>query len=366
MSEVLLAIGTGKGLFVARSRDGRRSWTLDGPQFVGDSIYAIGIDTRRSTPRLLVGAQSEHWGPSVFRSDDLGQTWQEPERGAVRFPAEADAALVRVWQLQPGPADQPDLVWAGTEPAALFRSDDGGVTFDLVDGLWDHPHRPQWQPGGGGLCLHTVVAHPTDPGRVLVAVSAGGVYRTEDGGKSWEAANSGLEVEFLPDPRPEFGQCVHKVSMNAAQPDQLFLQNHQNKGGVYRSDDGGRSWVSIATGLPASFGFPIAAHPRRSATAYVFPLVADAGRLPPDGRCRVYRTSDAGSSWEALTAGLPQHGFHSVVLRDGLTVDDADPIGIYFGTRSGEVYASSDEGDSWSAVAQHLPDVRCVRAAVVG
>jgi photosystem II stability/assembly factor-like uncharacterized protein len=358
----LLMIGTRKGLFLARSED-RRSWALEGPLFPMNAIYAVAVDTRPATPRLLAGADSEHWGPSVFRSDDVGATWHEPEGGALRFPVETGATLTRAWQLQPAGSAQPDVVWAGVEPAALFRSDDGGSTYSLVEGLWDHPERPKWMPGGGGLCLHTVVAHPTDPDRLLVAVSAAGVYRTGDGGRSWQAANTGIAAWHEPDPHPVFGQCVHKVARHPDRPDQLFLQNH---GGVYRSDDGGTTWGEIHNGLPATFGFPMVVHPHHAGTAYAYPLVADAHRMPPDDRCRVYRTTDAGESWHPLSAGLPQERAYLTVLRDALCTDDAPEAGVYFGTRSGEVFASIDEGESWGSIARHLPDVLAVRAAQVG
>lgn len=363
MSEVLLAVGTGKGLFLARSDDGRASWRVSGPQFLMNAVYSIGIDTRGERPRVLVGAQSEHWGPSVFHSDDLGETWQEPEHGALSFPADAETSLERVWQLAPGPADQPDVVWAGVEPSALFRSEDRGEHFDLVRPLWEHPHRKQWTPGFGGMAIHTVLPHPADADRVTVAMSTGGVYRTEDAGKSWTASNSGIKAYFYPDPYPEFGQCVHKIARNPGAPEQFFLQNHH---GVYRSDDGGGSWVSIADGLPSDFGFAMVTHPHRTGVAYNFPIQADGDRMPPEGRCRVYRTEDAGQTWTALTDGLPQEGFYANVLRDAMCTDDAEVAGVYFGTRNGEVYASADEGDHWKLVAAHLPDVLCVRAAVVG
>ncbi len=231
MGEAILVIGTRKGLFLARSRDSRASWEVEGPHFVMNAVYAVGADTRGGWPRLLVGADSEHWGPSVFRSDDLGVSWREAKQGAVRFPPGTGAALTRVWQLQPGPAGQPDVVYAGTEPAALFRSVDGGETFRLVKGLWWHPHRAGWMPGFGGQCLHTVLPHPDDPEAITVAVSAGGVYRTTDGGATWAPANTGVEARFLPERYPEFGQCVHKVARDPVQPERLFLQNH---GGVYR------------------------------------------------------------------------------------------------------------------------------------
>ena len=357
----LLMIGTRKGLFLARSED-RASWDVAGPAFAMNAVYAVAVDTRRATPRLLVGADSEHWGPSVFHSDDLGGTWHETEGGALRFPEETGAALARAWQLQPASAAEPDVVYAGVEPAALFRSNDAGATFSLVEGLWDHPHRPQWQPGGGGLCLHTVVPHPTDPDRVLVAISASGVYRTADCGVSWEASNTGIAAWHNPDPYPEFGQCVHKVARHPDRPDEMFLQNH---GGVYRSRDGGATWGEIQAGLPASFGFPIAAHPHTPGTAYVYPLVADAHRMPPEDACRIYRTTDAGDSWHPLSAGLPQERAYITVLRDALCTDDADPAGVYFGTRTGEVFGSADEGESWSELARYLPDVLTVRAAQV-
>ncbi|MER7790589.1 sialidase family protein [Streptomyces sp. NPDC097640] len=361
MDDVLLAIGTRKGLFLGRRGGG--GWELTGPHFPMQAVYSVGIDTRRAVPRLLVGADSSHWGPSVFRSDDLGRSWHEPPAPAVRFPEGTDTSLERVWQLHPAGPAAPEVVYAGTQPGALFRSDDGGETFEFVRSLWDHPQRPEWGAGFGGQAVHTVVTDPRDAGAVLAAVSSGGVYRSADGGASWAPSNTGLKAEFLPDHYPEFGQCVHKIAPDAVDPDRLYLQNH---GGVYRSDDAGATWTEIGKGLPADFGFAVAAHPGRGGVAYVFPVNDGSDRYPPDYRCRIYRTEDAGASWSELSAGLPEEHHYGVVLRDALRTDDADPAGVYFGNRNGEVYASADDGDSWRLVAEHLPDVLCVRAAVVG
>ncbi|MER5705292.1 exo-alpha-sialidase [Micromonospora sp. NPDC002296] len=358
----LLAIGTGKGLFLATSTDGRRSWQIGGPHFPMTGVYAVAVDKRRAVPRLLAGTSSSHFGPSLATSDDLGSSWQEPEHAPVAFPADTAASLGRVWQITPGGPAEPDVVWAGTEPSALFRSADGGRTFELVRGLWDHPHRTQWGAGFGGQAVHSVLPHPRDPARLVVAMSTGGVYRSDDAGVSWAPGNTGIHARYLPDEWPEFGQCVHKVARDAGDPERLYAQNHH---GVYRSDDAGRTWASIAAGLPSDFGFPMVAHPTRPGMIWSFPLVADSQRFPVDHRCRVYRSADAGGTWEPLSAGLPDGPFYPAVLRDAMCADDADPAGVYFGTRSGEVYASRDEGDSWSLVAAHLPDVLCVRAAEV-
>jgi hypothetical protein len=361
MTDTLLAIGTAKGLFLARSAD-RTTWQMSELQFPMNAVYAIGLDTRREIPRVLVSATSEHWGPAVFHSDDLGRTWAEPAEGSIAFPPDTGASLARAWALVPSPSE-PDVVWAGSEPQGLFRSEDRGETFAMVRSLWEHPHRPEWGAGFGGAAIHTVLPHPSDPRRMLVAMSTGGVYRTEDAGASWTASNKGVKAYFFPDPWPEFGQCVHKVARDRVDPDRLFLQNHH---GVYRSDDDGRTWTSIADTLPSDFGFAMVAHPHRADTAYNFPVTADGRRMPPDLACRVYRTEDAGASWTALTDGLPQQDFYPVVLRDAMCTDDADPAGVYFGTRNGELYASRDDGDHWQQLAAHLPDVLCVRAATVG
>ncbi|MGY2004525.1 exo-alpha-sialidase [Blastococcus sp. SYSU DS1024] len=353
----LLAIGTRKGLWLARSDDDRRTWNLDGPHLLAQEVAAVSVDTRRPAPRLLAGVQYGHWGPTVTWSDDLGGSWQETDHGAIRFPEDTGAALGRVWQLRPDSGDRPDLVWAGCEPQSLWRSTDGGCSFSLVRGLWDHPHRPTWEPGAGGGAVHTVLPDPgTD--RVTVAMSTGGVYVSDDGATGWTPHNRGISAVFLPEP-PEYGQCVHKVAVDAGNPARMYAQNHF---GVFRTDDGGGSWTSIADGLPADFGFPIAASPTVPGTAWVVPLVADVQRVPPDGRLRVHRTRDAGASWTEVGAGLPD-GSWTAVLRDAFCTDDHETTGLYVGTRDGCVYASADEGESFTLVAEHLPDVLVVRVA---
>ncbi|MBB2915246.1 hypothetical protein FHS43_006566 [Streptosporangium becharense] len=359
MRDALLAIGTRKGLFLARSVRGG-PFEVEPVRFSTVGVPAVAVDTRGPVPRVLAGIEYGHFGPSVTWSDDLGTTWQEAPRAPIAFPEETGASLTRVWQLHPSPTE-PGVVWAGVEPGALFRSEDGGVTFSLVDGLWSHPHRSRWQPGGGGLCLHTVLPHPDDPKSISVAVSTGGFYRSTDGGLSWEAANRGIRAPFFPEGSqyPEFGQCVHKVAMHPSRPERLFLQHHF---GVYRSDDAGGSWTSIGAGLPSDFGFPVTVHPERPDTLYVFPLGADQDRTPVGHRCRVYRSDDAGGSWEPLSAGLPEEPVYATVLRDAM---HASAAGIFFGTRDGEVYGSRDDGDSWFPVARHLPDVLTVRGTLL-
>ena len=362
-SKTVLMIGTRKGLWLATSDDDRRTWKVRGPEEAMSEVHSVAVDTRGSTPRLFMGSKSWHWGPQVLRSDDLGATWQRPADGAFKFPEDTGTSLEAVWAIAPSPCEE-GVVWAGTEPQGLFRSTDNGETFSLVRGLWNHPHRPEWGAGFGGPAIHTVLPHPTDPRQVTVAMSTGGVYRTLDGGETWKPANQGIKAEFFPGEvqYPEFGQCVHKVARDSGDPDRLYAQNH---GGVFRSDDAGEKWSSIANGLPADFGFPVVAHPRRSGTLYLFPLDAAEGRWPHEGRARVCRSRDAGQSWEGLGKGLPDEGFWSAVMRDAMCADDGEPTGVYFGSRDGTVFASADEGDSWQSVAEHLPDVLCVRAAVL-
>ena len=362
MTLALVMIGTRKGLVLARSDGSRRTWICDEVRFPNQEAYAVAIDERRDPPRLLVAGSTGWWGPFYAYSDDVGATWVEPETAPIAFPAATETALKRVWQIQPAPANQPGVVFAGVEPHALFRSEDGGESYALVEGLWAHPHRPEWRPGNGGACLHTVLPHPTDPRLCLVAMSTGGVYRTRDGGASWSPANRGIEVSFAPDDQrfPEYGQCVHKVAAHPDLPDRLFAQNH---GGVYRSEDAGGAWTAVETGLPSNFGFPMVVHPRHPDTVFAVPL--GEGRFPSSERCRVYRSTDAGQSWEGHDRGLPEDPYHGAVLRDAMCADRGDPAGLYFGTRVGEVYASLDDGESWMPVARHLSDVLTVRAAVV-
>jgi hypothetical protein len=360
--DVLLLVGTMKGAFLLWSDGERREWRMEGPHFRGEVVYAMAFDQRGGRRRILAGGQSMHWGSVVRSSDDLGATWTAPDRQNVRFPEDADRALANIWQLRPGRADQPDVVYAGVEPAALFESRDGGDSWAPVEGLLRHEHQPRWQPGGGGLCLHTIVLDPADPGRMGVAISTGGFYRTDDGGRSWRARNHGVRAEFLPDKHPEFGQCVHKVVNHPARPERLFLQNHW---GLYRSDDWGDTWTDIANGVPSDFGFAMEMHPHDPDTVYIVPLDSDQFRVVPDARMRVYRTRDAGASWQPLTDGLPQQDAYECVLRDAMCSDGHDRAGVYFGTRSGKLYGSADEGESWMEVSGALPPIVCVRAAVL-
>ena len=348
---VLLAVGTRKGLFLYRSDD-RRTWTVDGPHFLMQEVASVAIDTRRATPRIIVGVMSWHWGPTIAWSDDLGATWHETENAAISFPADTDTALGRVWQIQPDTADRPDVVWAGCEPTSLWRSDDRGETFALVRELWDHPHRPEWAPGFGGAAVHTIVPDPASE-KVTVAMSTGGVYVSDDGATGWTPRNRGIHVKFMPDEYPEFGQCVHKVAVDAGDPQRMYAQNHH---GVYRSDDGGRQWTSIADGLPSDFGFFVlvlalpaghrvgdaaggrrAPHPGRGPDA-----------RPPHPRRR--RHLDRARPGPARTSATPW----CCATRPAST--PTEPTGVYLGTRDGCVYASADEGETY--VARGRPPAR--------
>jgi len=361
--DVVLLVGTMKGAFLLRSTPARARWELGGPHFPGQAVYALAYDARDGRRRLLAGTGSEHWGATLSTSDDFGRSWSTPETATLRFPEDTGASLKRIWQILPGRADEPQVLYAGVEPAALFESRDAGASWNLVRGLHDHPHRPRWMPGGGGLCLHTIVPDAAKRDRLFVAISTGGVYRTDDGGASWQARNVGVRAGFLPDPQPEFGQCVHKIVQHPARPERLFLQNH---GGLYRSDDGGDSWQDMARGVPSDFGFAMAIHPHDPDTAFIVPLESDGFRCTPEGRLRVYRTRDAGGSWEALTRGLPQTNAFETVLRDAMAADASNPAGIHFGTRSGQVWSSADGGAAWALAASGLPPVVCVKAFVVG
>ncbi|MBB2985336.1 hypothetical protein FHW15_000472 [Terracoccus luteus] len=369
-TETVVAVGTRKGLWVARSRD-RREWSLEGPHFLMSEVASVALDTRAGRRTVLAGVKSWHWGSTVQVSTDGGRTFTESAERALAFPADTDTALERVWQLTPDPND-PDVVWAGVEPHALFRSDDGGTRYDLVRGLWEHPHRDRWEPGFGGGAVHTIVPEPGHPEHLLVAMSAGGVYRSDDGGATWAASNTGIRAYFMPhDEYPEFGQCVHKVARGA--DGELYAQNHK---GVYRSGDSGRSWDSIADGLPTDFGFAVLAHPSRPGTVWNVPVTDDGERIPPDARLQVQRSDDSGRTWREQSDGLPSDSY-TCVLRDAACTDDVggpgdvgpdgspEAVGIYLGTRNGDVFASTDEGESFTRIATQLPDVLVVRAARV-
>jgi serine/threonine protein kinase len=360
--DVLLLLGTTKGAFLARSKADRKQWDVAGPYFHGQAVYSLAYDSRGGRHRLWASTGSPLWGTYLRSSDDFGKTWTNPLEANIKFPPESGLALKNIWKISLGPAEAPDKLYCGVEPAALFESQDAGESWSLVRSLFDHPHRPRWMPGQGGLCLHTILPHPTDAGRMHIGISAAGVYRTDDHGRTWQARNRGIRVTFMPERFPEFGQCVHKIVRHLDQPERLFLQNHW---GLYRSDDGAETWHDIAHGLPSDFGFAMATHPHDPDCVYIVPMESDEFRCTPEGRLRVYRTQDAGASWEPLTRGLPQHNAYETVLRDAMVSDSLDPVGVYFGTRSGKLYASRDAGKTWKELLNGLPQIVCVACAVV-
>jgi serine/threonine protein kinase len=356
--DVLLLVGTTKGAFFLRSSNQRSRWEVAGPYFHGHAVYALAFDRRDGRHRLWAST-SNFWGTFLRSSDDFGRTWTTPLEASLRFPTDSGTSLVNIWQILLDRHDN-QVMYCGVEPAALFESRSSGDTWSLIRGLFDHPHRPRWMPGNGGLALHTIVQDPVNPQRMYVAISAGGVYRTDDGGRTWNACNRGIRVVFQPEKYPEFGQCVHKIVLHPARPERLFLQNHW---GLYRSDDGADSWQDIAGGVPSDFGFAMVMHPHDADCVYIVPVESDEFRCTPDGRLRVYRTRNAGASWEPLARGLPQNGAYETVLRDAMSADALDPVGLYFGTRSGHIYGSSDEGKTWKQILAGLPPVVCVKAA---
>jgi hypothetical protein len=360
--DVFLMVGTMKGAFLLRSSPDRRRWDVAGPYFHGHSIDALAYDSRQGRHRLWASTHS-YWGTYLRSSEDFGKTWTNPPEANLKFPSDTGAVLNNIWQISLGGPNNPDVMYCGVEPAALFESRDAGESWSLVRGLFDHPHRPRWLPGNGGLILHTIEPDPENPQRMYVGISVGGVYRTDDGGHNWRAMNRGIRVVYQPDKYPEFGQCVHKFVMHSARADRLFLQNHW---GLYRSEDCAETWKDVANGVPSDFGFAMAMHPHNPDCVYIVPVESDEFRCAPEGRLRVYRTRNAGGSWEPLMRGLPQKGAYETVLRDALATDSLDPHGIYFGTRSGQLFASADEGKSWEKILDGLPPVVCVRAVTVG
>jgi hypothetical protein len=365
MSGIRVLVGTRKGAFVLTADGGRQDWEVSGPLFPGWEMYHVAGSP--ADPDRLYASQSSGWfGQLIQRSDDGGATW---EQVGSRFEYDGVPGthqwydgtphpweFARVWHLEPSPTD-PDTVYAGVEDAALFRSVDGGQEWQELAGLRGHGSGPSWQPGAGGMCLHTILLDPADPQRIFVAISAAGAFRTDDGGVSWQAINRGLRSDGIPDPDAEVGHCVHRLAMHPSRPEVLFMQKHWD---VMRSDDAGESWHEISGDLPSDFGFPIAVHPHEPDTAYVVPITSDSQHFPPDGRLRVYRSRAGGNEWEPLTAGLPQRDCYVNVLRDAMAVDSLDPCGVYFGTTGGQVYASADAGDSWAPIVRDLPAVLSV------
>jgi len=359
--DFLLMVGSTKGAFLLKSNSQRSRWEVGGPYFHGHAVYALAYDDRAGRHRIWASTHS-YWGTLLRSSDDFGKSWTTPQEATIRFPTDTGLSLNNIWQITLGRPDEPDVLYCGVDPAALFESRDDGETWSLVRGLFDHPHRPRWMPGNGGLALHTIVLDPKHKQRMYVAISAGGVYRTSDGGATWTAQNRGIRSVNTPNKYPEFGQCIHKVAMHPERPERLFLQSHW---GLYRSDDHGENWKDIANGVPSDFGFAMIMHPRNPECAYIVPVESDEFRCTCDGRMRVYRTRNAGGSWEPLMRGLPQKGAYETVLREALAVDSLDPLGLYLGTRSGQLFASRDEGKSWEKILEGLPPVLCIRTALI-
>jgi photosystem II stability/assembly factor-like uncharacterized protein len=367
MAGVRVLVGTRKGAFVLTSDEGRRDWKVDGPHFPGWEVYHVAGSP--ADPDRLYAAPSGGWfGQVIQRSDDGGRSWTPAGNdfhyeGVPGMHQWYDGTLrpwefTRVWHLEPSPTD-PDTVFAGVQDAALFKSTDGAATWQELKGLREHGSGPQWQPGAGGMCLHTILIDPANADRIYVAISAAGVFRTDDGGETWQPVNAGLLSDGIPSPAAKVGHCVHNLAMHPSRPDTLFMQKHWD---VMRSDDAATSWYEISGDLPTDFGFPISVHAHEPETVYVVPITSDSHHFPPEGKLRVYRSRSGGKHWEALTDGLPQENCYVNVLRDAMAVDSLPECGVYFGTTGGQVYASADSGDHWAAIVRDLPPVLSVEA----
>ncbi len=365
MSGVRVLVGTRKGAFVLTSDERRSTWDVAGPHFPGWEIYHV--KGSPADPNRLYASQSNGWfGQIIQRSDDGGKTW-EPVDSAFAYDGVPGThqtfdgtaqpwKFTRVWHLEPSPTD-PDTVYAGVEDAALFRTTDGGGSWHELSGLRKHGSGPQWQPGAGGMCLHTIVLDPKNAQRIFVAISAAGAFRSDDGGTTWHAINRGLKSEGIPDPDAEVGHCVHRLAMHPSRPYVLFMQKHWD---VMRTDDAGASWHEISGDLPTDFGFAIDVHAHEPETLYVVPIKSDREHFPLDGKLQVFRSRSGGNTWEALTHGLPQENCYVNVLRDAMAVDTLPSCGVYFGTTGGQVYASPDSGDTWAPIVRDLPAVLSV------
>jgi photosystem II stability/assembly factor-like uncharacterized protein len=391
MSRVRVLVGTKKGAFVLTSDAQRKKWDITEPHFAGWEIYHV--KGSPVDPNRIYASQTSGWfGQIIQRSNDGGKTWEQPGTPAGeptttpdgmpkgesnKFVYDTSPAtgkpltthqfydgtqhpweFKRVWHLEPSWTD-PDTVYAGVEDAAIFRTTDGGKNWHELAGLRGHGTGPKWQPGAGGMGLHTIIQDARNPGRMYIAISAAGVFRTDDGGKTWAPKNRGLTSKYLPDPTAEVGFCVHRIAMHPLRPNTLFMQLHWH---VCRSDDAGENWQKVSGNLPSDFGFPVVVHAQEPNTVYVVPILSDSLHYPPDGKLRVYRSRTGGNEWEALTKGLPQSDCYVNVLRGAMSVDTLDPCGIYFGTTGGQVYASPDGGDSWTPIARDLPAVYSVEA----
>jgi photosystem II stability/assembly factor-like uncharacterized protein len=390
MAGIRILVGTRKGAFILTSDGKRKQWSVSGPHFAGWEVYHV--KGSPVDPDRIYASQTSSWfGQIIQRSDDGGQTWHQPgspegpQTNEFGMPMGESNKFVydtseetgrpltthqfydgtqhpwefkRVWHLEPSLSD-PDTVYAGVEDAALFRSTDGGSSWQELAGLRGHETGPDWAPGAGGMCLHTLVIDPTNPDRLFAAISAAGTFRSDDGGLSWRPINQGLHSQHIPDPTAPVGHCVHRIAIHPKRPNVLFMQKHWD---VMRSDDGGDSWHEVSGNLPSDFGFPIAVHAHEPETIYVVPIHSDALHYPPEGKLRVYRSRTGGNDWEALTNGLPQENCYVNVLRDAMAVDELEPCGVYFGTTGGQVYGSADSGDTWTPLVRDLPAVLSVEA----
>ncbi len=383
-AKVNVLVGTSKGGFIFSSDSSRKKWQVSDIQFKSWNMMHMQMDPRDQ--RLHAAVSHFIYGPTTHYSDDLGKTWIQarqvpaiarasksgrplgtPDEAAKAASGEADVQatpekLVKVWHIEPGRDSEPGVLYAGVEPSALFISQDRGETWTLNDGLFDHPHRGKWFPGAGGLCLHTILLDPKDPNRMYVGISTGGCYRTDDGGQSWRPYNKNVRADFSPDKFPEYGQCLHKMVMHPANPQVLYQQNHC---GIYRSDNAGADWIDIGEGkLPTRFGFPVVVHPHEPRTIYVVPEESDEYHMSVDGEFAVWRSRDAGETWEKMTKGLPERARLNV-LRDAMATDNLDEAGIYAGTNTGQLFYSRDSGDNWELLADFLPPIHSVETAVI-